>query len=258
MENCWDEPYLEVFIWLVGRDDIMRDFIKDESYFTDYLSNVDSSIEKFQFAIAKVKKERGADDSGVQNGYSILNNRYIKKLRALYSAGRPIEEIETLMPTIIESMEKTWNGRDIEQMLWVLSVGVMLELDNELFDRMVSLVRKYNLQNPLIEFLIQGNLKGTPTATANGTLAIPYNMLFDVIQADDKPVQVQKLKDYLEKYWYESNEDAGWHDTHKHRDDLYSGYWSFESGAVAKILRLSDESLKNTPYYPFDLVHYKD
>jgi hypothetical protein len=235
----------------------MRDFIKDENYFTDYLGYVDSSIHKFQLAIEKVKNERGGDDPGVQNGYSILNNRYVKKLRALYSAGRPIEEIETFMPTLIDSMEKTWNGKDYEQMLWVLSVGVMLELDNELFDRIVVLVRKYNLQDPLIEFLIQGKLKDTQTFEGKGMLTVPYNKLFEVIQTDNKQVQMQELKEYLEKYWYEGNEDAGWYDTHKHRDDIYSGYWSFESGAIAKILGLNDESLKNVPYYPYDMVHYK-
>lgn len=69
---------------------------------------------------------------------------------------------------------------------------------------------------------------------------------------------MQELKEYLEKYWYDSNEDAGWYDTHKHRDDIYSGYWSYDSGAVAKILGLDGSSLKNVPYYPYDMVHYKN
>ncbi|MDD7379168.1 MAG: DUF1911 domain-containing protein [Lachnospiraceae bacterium] len=37
----------------------------------------------------------------------------------------------------------------------------------------------------------------------------------------------------------------------------YYGYWSFEAGAIAKILNLDDSSLKDVPYYPYDLVHYK-
>ncbi len=31
-----------------------------------------------------------------------------------------------------------------------------------------------------------------------------------------------------------------------------------ESGAIAKILKLDDSSLKNTLYYPYDMVHYQE
>jgi hypothetical protein len=38
---------------------------------------------------------------------------------------------------------------------------------------------------------------------------------------------------------------------------IYCGYWSFESGAIARILQLDDSTLANTPYYPYDMAHYK-
>ena len=41
------------------------------------------------------------------------------------------------------------------------------------------------------------------------------------------------------------------------KEKLYYGYWSFEAGAIAKILNLDDSNLKDVPYYPYDLVHYK-
>lgn len=40
-------------------------------------------------------------------------------------------------------------------------------------------------------------------------------------------------------------------------EKLYSGYWSFESGAVVKILGLDDNELEDVKYYPYDLVHFK-
>ena len=46
-------------------------------------------------------------------------------------------------------------------------------------------------------------------------------------------------------------------DSHKSSENVYYGYWSFEAGAIAKILNLDDSSLKDVPYYPYDLVHYK-
>ena len=67
----------------------------------------------------------------------------------------------------------------------------------------------------------------------------------------------EKLKEYLEKYWYVGHKNMGWYDIHKAKEKLYYGYWSFEAGAIAKILNLDDSNLKNVPYYPYDLVHYK-
>ena len=51
--------------------------------------------------------------------------------------------------------------------------------------------------------------------------------------------------------------NTGWFDNHKNQQKLYYGYWSFESGAIAKILQLDDSSLKDAPYYPYDMVHYQ-
>ncbi|MDR4190445.1 hypothetical protein COL87_26390 [Bacillus pseudomycoides] len=42
------------------------------------------------------------------------------------------------------------------------------------------------------------------------------------------------------------------------RSQIFSGYWSFESGAIAKILNLDDSTLRDTPYYPYDMVHYRE
>ena len=36
------------------------------------------------------------------------------------------------------------------------------------------------------------------------------------------------------------------------------GYWSFESGALVKILGLDDSSLKEVQYYPYDMLITQD
>ena len=40
-------------------------------------------------------------------------------------------------------------------------------------------------------------------------------------------------------------------------DYTYCGYWSFEAGAIVKLLGIDDTILKDMKYYPYDLVHYK-
>ncbi|MDR0574163.1 MAG: DUF1911 domain-containing protein [Tannerella sp.] len=52
--------------------------------------------------------------------------------------------------------------------------------------------------------------------------------------------------------------DTGWYNDHKNGGNLHYGYWSFESGALVKILGLDDSSLKDMQYYPYDMVHWTD
>ena len=45
---------------------------------------------------------------------------------------------------------------------------------------------------------------------------------------------------------------------HKANIDNYCGYWSFESGAICKIMGLTPEDFKDMDYFPYDLVVGED
>ncbi|MGE1049132.1 PoNe immunity protein domain-containing protein, partial [Bacillus sp. GMs2/1] len=85
----------------------------------------------------------------------------------------------------------------------------------------------------------------------------PYKSIYRVVNAKNKEESVKELKEYLEGKWYKGHSDTGWYDSHENKNDIYNGYWSYESGAIVKILKLDDSSLKNTLYYPYDMVHYQ-
>ena len=81
----------------------------------------------------------------------------------------------------------------------------------------------------------------------------------DIFQIMKELVKERDKSDLLEKYlkedWY--NKEYECYEAHKSDQNIYYGYWSFEAGAIAKILNLDDSNLKDVPYYPYDLVHYK-
>ncbi|MCW1929303.1 PoNi-like cognate immunity protein [Bhargavaea beijingensis] len=233
---------------------MVRDLSRSESYYKTYIEKKSVRIKKIEEVLNSVISQRGESDEGARNGFIFLTNHYLDQLIAKYSAGYPLKEIKVHFKDVVNRMEKSWNGENYEQMLWTLSIGVMLDVEDTLFNRLVGLVRSYELQDGLLEFLIQGKLHGSETFEGHLKFKTPYAKLVDVINAENK---VENLRKYLEKYWYNGHSDSGWHDTHKHPDPIYSGYWSFESGAVAKILGLDDSSLKDVPYYPYDMVHYK-
>ncbi|MBC1567876.1 DUF1911 domain-containing protein [Listeria sp. FSL L7-1425] len=53
---------------------------------------------------------------------------------------------------------------------------------------------------------------------------IPYELLNTVINANDNKDAIYNLSIYLDKEWYNS---------HKSNHDIYTGYWSYERGALA-------------------------
>jgi hypothetical protein len=72
-----------------------------------------------------------------------------------------------------------------------------------------------------------------------------YELMNGVFESDDKEAALNK---YLDK-WYDNNKDSAWYNDHLSTNDVYTGYWSFEAAAVAKILKL-DVSKINKNYFP--------
>ena len=67
---------------------------------------------------------------------------------------------------------------------------------------------------------------------------------------------IMGIKNYLSKNWYNANVES--YNAHNLSNNNYYGYWSFEVGAIVKLLGLDDTILKDMKYYPYDLVHYKE
>lgn len=60
---------------------------------------------------------------------------------------------------------------------------------------------------------------------------------------------------FLEEDWYREHRQFGWYNSHTNKHNTYSGYWSFETAAVVKIMELDDSNFIDNQYYPKDLVH---
>ena len=237
-----------------------RDKLRDKSYFEALIEDEEETIKEFKELVQQVIDERGEKDRGVISGYNFLFGDHFRKLKALYSSGAPLEEIKDFIPDIIDIAEKIWVSEgDYVEMVYLLSIGYMLNIESSEIERLKKLIIKDGVEDYLIDFLLHANDETWEIRTTSLNFGHPYPLLYDIIHAESKEKAVSLLKQYLEKEWYDGHDDMGWYDTHKREDELiYSGYWSFESGAIAKILELDDTILKDTPYYPYDMVHYTD
>lgn len=235
----------------------MRSTLKSQGYFKKYLKEECARIERFETVVNNVIAERGENDRGVQSGLRSITGFYFNVFNALYSAGAPLEDLRKFYPRVLNSMKKVWDSESgYVEMLWMISTGIMLEVPQTELQQIDRMVNEDGIKDYLFEFLLRHNKEAL--GTNNSFIHCrPYKKLFSVINSPTKEESLELLREYLVNEWYQGHNDTGWHDTHKSKEDIFSGYWSFESGAVVKILELDDSSLKDIPYYPYDMVHYE-
>ena len=192
------------------------------------------------------KQELSHFDIILRNAYQILISKY--------SVGYPVLELIPDYLQGVQFMKKGWNtDAGYVTMLWYLSIGVMLECHKEL-QQLSILLKEHSVKDKLFSFLVNNT---QDYASEKLLWTTPYAGLIEVIELakTNKEEAVERLQKYLKKEWYKGHSDCGWYNDHKSKWGVHFGYWSFESGALVKILGLDDSSLQGLPYYPYDMVH---
>lgn len=229
----------------------MRDCLKDVQYFNEFLEEEEARIQKFQAKLDnnEVKADR------ILPVMSKIHNMKLGVLIAKYSKGENTDDLIQNYNDLIEKLPEVWEPDFYIKNLWLISIGIMLDTDNSMLDIIRKLVVKSEKNDWLYNFLFE--YKSNNIEDIAGELEFPqeYQMLYEIAISEEE--RSKRLEEYIENIWYNAHKDCGWYDSHKNKQKLYFGYWSFESGAMAKILGIDDDKLKNVPYYPYDLVHYK-
>lgn len=198
----------------------------------------------------------------IQNKYETILMYQYDNLLATYSMGEDIDKILPLYKEIVSFMDVAWkkaNGYIL--LVNMLSIGILLDVEDTVSHKLATIVQKDKPNDFLVNYLLRYTCKSdVPPNTDNFLFPRPYAATKEIIlfAEKDKMSSVKRLKKYLSQEWYKGHSDCGWHDIHKINIFAHSGYWSFESGALVKILGLDDSSLKGVHYYPYDMVHWCD
>lgn len=235
----------------------MRDKVKDNNYFDSLIQKEEQSIMMFEGIVNKAVLEKGEQDKGTLNGYSILINSYQKEINLLYSSGRELESMEKCYKKLLLYYSKMWNRKyGYIELIKVLSLAVLFEIKkNELLELEERIIAE-KFDDYLVNFLINSIDPMWKTDRMEFEFEGIYDCLKPILDSNGE-FGCEKLKEYLCEKWYELHRECAWYDSHKSSKSIYCGYWSFEAGAIAKILNIDDSSLRNVPYYPYELVHYK-
>ena len=169
---------------------------------------------------------------------------------ARYSRGDDIACLRSDFVEIYEEWIMSFFSPDAyNENLKMLSLAVLFEIEENLIALTKRKMKEKEVKDWLLLFLIGEEQPDLP-------LLFPdrFQMMKALVEEKktDKP---RLLAKYLKENWY--NEKCDCYEVHKSSQNIYYGYWSFEAGAIAKILNLDDSNLKDVPYYPYELVHYK-
>lgn len=238
----------------------MRASIKSIEHFNNYIERQPKRIARFD---EKIKGGEVAQD----NLASIYRKQFIiafNILVATYSRGDDVSSIRAQFPALIAAMEKGWkDDKGISSdkykfdeyvlMLQMLSLGVLLDVTDIEFGKIINVLDESGCKDKLFEFIICYKLKNRDAATKM-MYETAYKPLLAIIQNTDKDSATTDLKAFIDKKWYAGMKNVYWYDNHRSRHDSFFGYWSFETAAIAKIMDLDIDRLKNNPYFPTDMT----
>ena len=216
----------------------MRDKRKDKEYFNRYLNYQHSRIEK------KYDKIKESDEDKKQRILISLIDYELDLLKAEFSAGATKGDIKILLNRAIK-IAGAYKNITYEDLLNLLSLSIMVN-DKSEATKLSKLHSSIIEKDRLLKYLSMYINGEKPEWDVNIPLKKEFNGLDEVIKAKEKE---NTLCDYL-NVWYENHVGYSWYNSHLGNEDTYCGYWSFESAAIANILKLNENKLKNSEYYP--------
>ena len=256
-----------------------RDKIKNIRYFEEYINKKEESNCRIKSWF--INGEINPDRREIMLEKMFQNNIY--SLIAKYSAGYPIEDLYTDYYDALGYMHQSWMvldnraylkdskynhyfGSDYDLMLWMLSLGYLLDVEKQKYMLLLEILDRFSVKDLLYETIIKAKISERPPITEES-----YKMIMDmpwayeslrhaVKETDDeygKERSSALIERFLNKEFYQRHKGFSFYDHHKSDNNIYYGYWSFESAAIADILSVDISPFENNKYFPKDMFFYK-
>src|SRR5699024_910978 len=252
---------------MCGGTEIMRDHLCIEEdciegidIYTEAITENKAEIKSLTEDIKKGVQEEPNDIKKMIEGRHLINLLYgMENIRAKYSIGKNISTIEEDFEYALIDIKNT-RKEDIGylNLLWMISPGILLETDKENMKILAKIVENQDMKDFVIDYLLCASNRGWTKVNNTFFKEARYTKTKEIIDLaeTDKEAASERLHTYMEKEWFQGHYDYEWRNAHK--EPGYVGFWSFETAAIAKILKLDDESLQNNIHYHYYIVHYKN
>ena len=204
-------------------------------------------------------------------------------LRLNYTAGEPISNLPPILDDIIHILEistQFWQEHKKELAEHGYYSGPFVWYDSDNYMKVLGLIsvcyllQREDLLPRLLEVILANAEDGLePDSTIEDFFYYRFKdrpdpdyvqmndhavLISDAIREKDKAEKLDILSAYL-KDWYREMVGMSDLEYQSHLDpeqNGYCGYWAFEAAAIAYLDDLDDTELRQSPYYPKDMVDW--
>ncbi|MBQ3681553.1 PoNe immunity protein domain-containing protein [Succinimonas sp.] len=139
-------------------------------------------------------------------------------------------------------------------LLRLTAMGLLLAKDNAVIEKLYDVAHRERVDDRLLNLFFRAagfnasDSVGFWDKDPYGYFAPLLDNLYDAYRAMDA------LEEFVVDKWIPG------HEAHEFSTYLmsryYHGLWCYEAAALAKVLKIEDNGLKNNPHYPYDMAHY--
>ena len=176
---------------------------------------------------------------------SIIESK-LKIISYKYTLGFDLSELHKEYLELIEQID---NVESITSFFPfnIIALGILFEDGIESFEKLIALMDKREKHDLLFDYLINGcGLKREFNSDIFVDRDFKFSKELIELAQKDREQASKKLVHHVKTYWNEPIEDD------------YKGYWLWVYAAISKMFKLDDSKLKDYPYYPYELAHYKN
>ena len=249
---------------------MLRDSLRDKSYFDEAIADIDDSIARYQKRLAQPEK---LVPYGRMGGSAGLCRLILNRMKYCYSRGDTLKNLQHNLVDLLKYREMQnkfadelppedadrrveWERLDFstykETFSWI-SFALAAGASTDYFAKLFKLVDNQGLDTIFDRIAVKLGDTDRPIGT-KVLYAKPYQLLLDALEAEkeQQPMLMNKFMDA----WYPACVKNGFYDTHNITNNFgYAGYWCFEAALVTLVFKLDDSGYRNHKYYPAALVH---
>ena len=234
----------------------MRDDTKTIEYYEKMYNQDTSLLQAAEDRLKKVIEKKGPDFRTIPNCYGGIADNYFLRFYVSYTMGKSYEE---LLPDVKKYMDngiKSCNGEpygDLERIIYLAIIFNLYEYRQGIKD---CLLMYEDYQDKYMEEIYQFLEPEFEITSEKMYWEKDCKLLDEVIQLakTDKETATHKLKEFVDKHWFKTLKEGVISNT----STAYHGFWCLEAAALVKALKLDDTELKDSKYYPYDMVHFCD
>ncbi|MCS4227731.1 PoNi-like cognate immunity protein [Sphingobacterium sp. BIGb0165] len=235
-----------------------RDKHRDPLYFYNFLERIKPTAEWLLNGYIEAKNNN--NKIGIKNWSKGLSEGLYNMPSIWYSMGEPIDVNwqRFYLKYIVyyqNCINKDLLNGGYQSSSKILAIGILLNIDKDVFEKISERYIEEGYADFILDSLIHVQYPSHPIAE---TLQFPketyIQRLSAILRSTSKQEAQAIIKDTLENHFYcKETLQAAYR---RHKMEFHIGYWAWELAALVKILELDDDSIKDNPYYPYDMVHW--